>query len=149
MKRTALKRTGFKRKTYDEAKKAQSKRTGVSKKIPKRRRAPKLKDSRTKPQKKENERKLYKKLRLEFLQLHPRCQFGDGDGQCGAEATDIHHKAGRAGKLLNDTDYWMAICRTCHTWCHEHADQAKALGYSINSASLYSKQLRDRQIESE
>ena len=51
---------------------------------------------------------LYRKLRAGYLYLNPTCSC------CDAPATEIHHKAGRAGKLLLDSTYWLSICRPCH-----------------------------------
>ena len=51
---------------------------------------------------------------------------------CGkAYSRDVHHRAGRYGGLLNDTLWWMALCRTCHDWVHDHSREARKLGYLV------------------
>lgn len=42
-------------------------------------------------------------------------------------ATEIHHREGR-GKNLNNTSTWLAVCRPCHRWIHQHPSKARALG---------------------
>lgn len=43
-------------------------------------------------------------------------------------ATDLHHSRGRLGKLLLDTRFWVALCRTCHRWCHDNPAAARKVG---------------------
>lgn len=50
-------------------------------------------------------------------------------------ATEIHHKAGRVGKLLNYVPYWLAVSRDAHVWIHENPDQAYKLGFLIHSST--------------
>jgi hypothetical protein len=74
--------------------------------------------------------KTYNVLRKEFLTDNPVCQCviaGKRLECCQYEATDIHHKKGKLGEMLNDARYWMALCRLCHchiekerTWAMEH-----------------------------
>lgn len=52
--------------------------------------------------------------------------------RCSKESTDIHHSQGKIGSLLNDMDYFIPLCRECHTWVEEHPKQAKQEGFSIN-----------------
>lgn len=66
--------------------------------------------------------KEYAKLRRRFLKQNPTCQV------CGKKPSrDIHHRKGRSNQLLNATEYWTAICRTCHDYLHLNPKQAQAL----------------------
>jgi len=44
-------------------------------------------------------------------------------------ATEVHHANGRRGKRLIDTDYFVAVCRTCHRWIHDNPKEAKQNGW--------------------
>lgn len=68
----------------------------------------------------------YRKKREEYLNAHPNCEV------CGRPATDIHHKAGRIGKLLTDILNFLAVCRPCHTRIETNPKWAKEKGYSKN-----------------
>lgn len=43
-------------------------------------------------------------------------------------ATDIHHRRGRIGSLLTDTQFFTPVCRQAHLFIHAHPSEAKALG---------------------
>lgn len=74
----------------------------------------------------------YKELRAAWLLL-------DGHRYCEAcwqiewnyprPATDVHHLRGRAGSLLLNRRYWLAVCRPCHQWIG--ANPAKAREYRL------------------
>ncbi len=75
------------------------------------------------------EHRKYLKLKTEILNgrdgdYGTLCEMED----CLRTAEDVHHMRGRVGKMLTDRRYLMAICRTCHTWIHDHAKAARALG---------------------
>ncbi len=72
----------------------------------------------------------YLKLRLEFLNKHPRCQASLFN--CSHYSTEIHHKRGKIGKLFLDILHWLATCRSCHRWIEENPKKAKELGLSEN-----------------
>lgn len=66
----------------------------------------------------------YRKCRELFLQVNPFCQA------CWtSKATDIHHRFGRVGKLLNYTPLWMGVCRQCHDWIGSNPTQARINGW--------------------
>ena len=44
---------------------------------------------------------------------------------------DIHHKAGRTGKLLNDTRYWLAVSRKGHIKITNNPSWSIKNGYSL------------------
>lgn len=46
-------------------------------------------------------------------------------------ATDIHHKAGREGKRLNDEHHWLAVSREGHEWIHANPNEARRRGWLI------------------
>lgn len=60
----------------------------------------------------------YKSTRSNYLNEHPWCEARlEG---CTIKATEIHHKKGKDNaELWNDTSYFMAICRGCHTKIEE------------------------------
>lgn len=93
----------------------------------------------SKNEKKRKERKLYKSLRQEYLEEHPYCECGTEADPCKEEATDIHHKAGRAS-FLNRVDTWMAACRECHEWLHRNPKESYEKGHLINAAALLKRE---------
>ena len=68
----------------------------------------------------------YKAIRYEYLHMHPLC------GRCGGMASEIHHRKGRSGEMLNDTKFFMPVCRDCHNWIESNPTKAKENGYSIS-----------------
>lgn len=70
-------------------------------------------------EKRKKENALYLKIRHSYLNRNPKCEC------CGAPATEIHHKKGRENDLLLDPLYFMAICRTCHSWIHTNPKEAR------------------------
>lgn len=66
----------------------------------------------------------YGVLRKDYLLEHECCE------RCGYNGDlDIHHKAGRNGRLLNDTGKWAALCRLCHSWVHQFPNMARKTGF--------------------
>lgn len=58
-----------------------------------------------------------------FKRAHSNCQV------CKLRRTDdVHHKYGRAGRLLLDERYWIAVCRQCHNWIGKFPAFARELG---------------------
>jgi hypothetical protein len=70
----------------------------------------------------------YSVLRKEFLKANPECEARLKN--CRGEATDVHHRAGRVGENLLDTETWLAVCRPCHLWIESHPVASKQLGLS-------------------
>lgn len=70
----------------------------------------------------------YASLRPLYLEEHPFCQVKG----CSKLSNQIHHKAGRIGILLLLTDWWLAVCETCHDKIENEPKWAKAQGYSIS-----------------
>ena len=68
----------------------------------------------------------YTKERKLYLELNPVCHV------CEKRRTvDIHHKAGRQGKLLLAKEHWLATCRWCHDRIHALPKWAREMGYKI------------------
>ncbi len=66
---------------------------------------------------------LYTKKRKVFLRLRTMCEL------CGTRASqDVHHRRGRYGSAFLDEKTWMALCRLCHDWIHQHPKEARELG---------------------
>ena len=72
----------------------------------------------------------YKKVRVEFLALHPNCQANLKD--CTKVATQIHHKKSRIGSLLTDATHFLAVCHSCHHYIELHPIEAKKLKLSLD-----------------
>lgn len=51
-------------------------------------------------------------------------------------AVEIHHFAGRIGRLLCYVPYFRAFCNACRTWPHEHPSLARELNLLV-PASLW------------
>ena len=68
----------------------------------------------------------YRKVRIEFLKDHPKCQA------CNFQSADqIHHKKGRTGSLLVDTKYFLAVCDDCHRFIENNPLEALKMGWSV------------------
>lgn len=68
--------------------------------------------------------KLYSKLRKIHLLEVRVCEA------CRSRpATEIHHKRGRIGELLNDRTHWLSVCRICHNLIHRAPKWAAQQGY--------------------
>lgn len=90
----------------------------------------KKKQKRIKPfsDKKLNDLAIYRPLRDKYLGDNPTCEVHD----CNRATTNLHHKNGRTGKLLYDTEYFMACCHVCHPQrIHENPEWARENGYLI------------------
>ncbi len=75
--------------------------------------------------KRAGELKLYAALRGTFLQQHPFCQV---IGCYPGPSTEIHHRNGRNGKRLLNTDKFIAVCRACHRKIHDNPRWAREQG---------------------
>ena len=59
-----------------------------------------------------------------FKKEHPVCEI------CERRRTvDVHHCRGRHSPDLLDELTWLAVCRPCHNWIHNHANEARAKGW--------------------
>ena len=72
---------------------------------------------------------LYRSIRVEYLQKHPKCKV------CHRRpASQIHHKAGRVGDKLNDIKDFLAVCFCCHRKIHDNPAWAVAKDYLVRTA---------------
>lgn len=74
------------------------------------------------------ELKLYNKQCMAFKLDNQLCEV-ELPG-CNRYTQDVHHTAGR-GPNLNKVETWMAVCRSCHNWIHNHPGQARELGLIV------------------
>lgn len=72
------------------------------------------------------ENKEYSLVRTAYLKVFPICEVYF----CKQQSTEIHHKAGRTGDMLTDTNHFMAVCSTCHKYIELNPVWAKIQGYS-------------------
>ena len=80
--------------------------------------------------KRAKENKTYStQARPEYLAEHPTCEIQVAG--CTYEATEVHHKKGRIGKLLTDKTYFCAACHNCHVWAELNPIEAKEKGVSL------------------
>ena len=78
--------------------------------------------------KKLNQLAEYRPKRDKYLKEHPICEVKG----CGRSTTNLHHKAGREGKLLIMVEYFMACCDICHPKkIHENPEWARENGYIL------------------
>ena len=81
--------------------------------------------------KRQREYKEYAKAKKAYLALHPQCE------RCkNKKSEDIHHKAGRVGQWLCRYEFFAALCRQCHDWCHANGKDARRLGWIIDSHTI-------------
>jgi len=86
------------------------------------------------PKRQNQERLYYGKTRPEYLEEHPFCEAKN----CGRLSTEIHHKKGRIGNLLNNIKWFMATCHDCHEKIENNPNWARIMGYIL---SRYSKKI--------
>lgn len=65
----------------------------------------------------------YRARRLLFLERNPRCAVFPKLG-----ATQIHHRRGRAGKLLLDERFWIPVSADGQMWIHANPAAARERG---------------------
>lgn len=74
----------------------------------------------------------YLKLRKSFLREHRYCEARFilrqvGHYRCQLMARDVHHSRGRGPHLCN-AESFVAVCRCCHDFMHQHPGKARAVG---------------------
>lgn len=87
-----------------------------------------LKRTRLNPisKKRREQNKDYSKVRKAYMTAHPKCELCNK-----ANASDIHHKAGRWKERLTDATNFMALCRECHEHIHKNPGWAYGNGYLL------------------
>ena len=66
---------------------------------------------------------IYRRLRRSFLQSNQKCAR-----YSTMPSREIHHTRGRAGTLLVDVRFWVAVSREAHDWIQSHPIEARAEG---------------------
>lgn len=64
----------------------------------------------------------------DFLSQNPVCMICLVRCRKPNPSTEIHHARGRIGRLLNDERFFVASCRECREWPHEHPREAREMG---------------------
>jgi hypothetical protein len=72
----------------------------------------------------------YKQNRLKYFENNPFCE-ARATQNCGFKASEIHHRQGRNGDRLNDTAFFMAVCRSCHNYIHNNPAESYLKGWLI------------------
>lgn len=67
----------------------------------------------------------YSVMREKFLKENPLCM------NCGDQATELHHAAGRTNDLLLDRQYFRALCHGCHEMATLDTEWAVKMGISV------------------
>lgn len=71
----------------------------------------------------------YQQDAKDFLVRNPWCAWGlKQKPKQYIRATQVHHTRGRAGRLLLDQRFWLAMSDAPHTWIHNNIAQARELG---------------------
>lgn len=71
----------------------------------------------------------YSAQRKEFLKRNPICKVNIVG--CTKKASEVHHMKGKENEKLNEIDYWMPICRNCHTYITINSAWAIDMGFSV------------------
>lgn len=72
----------------------------------------------------------YKKVRESYLESNTNCEAKLNG--CTYESTEIHHKKGRIGSLLQNDSYFLAVYRNCHHYIELNTIEAKEKGFSLS-----------------
>lgn len=88
--------------------------------------------------KRKKESFLYTKKRRSFMELEENkyCKAGKIIFNETLLTTEVHHKAGRKGKLLNYVPFWLAVSRKAHEWIHANPEQSYELGFLIRPSTV-------------
>jgi hypothetical protein len=70
----------------------------------------------------------YGKAAKDYLAKFTICSSLWPDDLCMAISTEVHHKKGRAGKLLMDQKHWLPVCAKCHSRIHAQPALAEKYG---------------------
>lgn len=77
-----------------------------------------------KSKKRIKEEREYKPAARAFKAANPEC-MAMIPNECTEKTTDVHHIRGRAGRLLLDERFWLAVCRNCHRWIESNKKLAQ------------------------
>jgi hypothetical protein len=93
---------------------------------------------RQKSKKQSNLDRAYSVLRKSFIEEHKykRCPVALNILNKSLAVIEVHHKAGRVGKLYLDVSKWLAVSREGHIWIHENPEEAYKLNFLIKSTTV-------------
>lgn len=75
----------------------------------------------------------YTKVRAAHLKIHSCCEVGlPGCSGDDTRLLTIHHKKGRIGDLLLDTDHFLVACLSCHSIIELNPTIAYEKGWSLS-----------------
>ena len=75
----------------------------------------------------------YSKIRAEYLRENPCCEVGlPGCSGCDKRLLQLHHKAGRVGKMLTNSKFFLTACFTCHRFIEDNPEIACENGWSTS-----------------
>src|SRR5947207_1738497 len=79
--------------------------------------------------KRRTQRRAYIKAKARFLAQNPWCAWGLAQvPPKRIRASAVHHVRGRAGALLLDERFWLAVSQRGHRWIHDQPEAARELG---------------------
>jgi len=81
----------------------------------------------------QSELSIYRPIRDKFLEDNPECEAKLAG--CTFFATEVHHPAGRLGKLLYDITNMKSVCHNCHHIAEINPILAKKLNLSKDRLS--------------
>ncbi len=76
-----------------------------------------------------DQEKIYLAERKLHLLINPTCQ-AQRPG-CTTKGTDVHHMKGRTGSLYTNREYFLTLCRNCHTWVENNPHLARIEGFTL------------------
>jgi len=93
---------------------------------------------RQKSKKQANLDRAYSVLRKKFLEEHKykRCPVALNVFKKAVPVTEVHHKAGRVGKLYLDVSKLLAVSREGHSYIHENPEEAYLNNWLIKSTTV-------------
>ncbi len=132
MKKSPLKRrTPLKAKPFAKSSWKKGKKTLQGSGLKQRKNVGKGASLKSRSKKRDTELREYSRLRKAYLAERPFCLVHLVG--CQGEATEVHHRGRRYGRLLNLVEHWLPVCRFCHTYIENHGKEAREKGwiYSI------------------
>lgn len=120
------------RREQEQIKKQSEKRAAILEKAKAKNKIPRQSLNKVSLKRKE-ENEEYIILREKFLRVNPECQAGI-ENICTKESEDVHHMKGR-GILLNESKFWLAVCRNCHIYITNHPVDAMKRNLSFSRLS--------------
>lgn len=70
----------------------------------------------------------------EWKKENPECKAKINE-YCTKRTDDAHHKRGR-GEYLLQSDTWLPVCRSCHSYIEAHPEEAKERGWSESRLAI-------------